>query len=70
MLAGRYQESGEYNTSQVHSNRDTREKREEVMAPSEDAGPRMSSSRERDIYGSRKQFQNKPMGRYQVTQLA
>lgn len=40
MLDGSYQESSSHNTSQFHSNRDTGEKREEVEALFEEAGPR------------------------------
>lgn len=79
MLDGRYQDSSRHNTSQFHSNRDTGEKREEVEAPSEEAGPRVSTSKERDFYGSGKQFPKKANGkapgnsaslRHEVTHIA
>lgn len=79
MLDGRYQESSRHNTSQFYSSRDTGEKREEVEAPSEEAGPRVSTSKERDTYGSGKQFPKKTNGkvpcnsaslRHEVTHIA
>lgn len=63
MLEGRYQESSSHNTCQFHFNRDTGEKREEVEAPFEEAGPRESTSKERDICGSGKQFPRKANGK-------
>lgn len=79
MLDGSYQESSSHNTSQFHSNRETGEKREEVEAPFEEAGPRGSTSKGRDIYGSGKQFLKKTNGkvpcssaslRHEVTHIA